>query len=188
MQLDVDLEPISARSATTQPPQSRANHALRAQRLSSPQTFRLERRVDGKLWVVCDATAVAVEVVRCFPWTEPTRFLSLRDSHGTEHAFIDQLEELDTESQKALGPGLSRSGFVLDIVRIERIEEDFELRAFVVDTLQGPRRFQTALDAWPRRVECGALVLEDVYGDLYRIAQPEKLDQRSSELLRLLVD
>jgi hypothetical protein len=37
-------------------------------------------------------------------------------------------------------------------------------------------------------VECGALVLEDVYGDLYRIAQPEKLDQRSFELLRLLVD
>jgi hypothetical protein len=148
----------------------------------------LERRLDGKLWVVRDATAVAVEVVRCFPWTEPTRYLSLRDSHGKEHVFITQLEDLDPESQNALGPGLSRSGFVLDIVRIERIEEDFELRAFVVDTLQGPRRFQTALDAWPRRVECGALVLEDVYGDLYRIAQPEKLDQRSFELLRLLVD
>lgn len=179
MQLDMELEPSSKRG--TSPP-------LTSPAAPPPAGVRLERRVDGKLWLLRGANAVAVEVVRCFPWSEPNRYLSLRDSDGNEHAFITELDELDAASRKALGPGLARAGFVLDIIRIESVEEDFELRSFVVETLQGPRRFQTALDAWPRRLESGGLVLEDVYGDLYRVAQPHRLDQHSLELMRPFID
>lgn len=155
---------------------------------TAPPEFSLERRLDGKLWFVRNGAATPVDIVRCFPWTEPGRFLSLRDVNGVELAFVGELTELDAESRKAMGPGLARAGFVLEVVAVLAVEEDFELRSFVVATRNGERRFQAALDAWPRVLEGGGLVLEDVYGDLYRIAEPSKLDARSLELMRPFID
>src|SRR2546430_58355 len=40
----------------------------------------LERRADGRLWAVRGDAERAVWVRRCFPWSEPTRFVSRRDS------------------------------------------------------------------------------------------------------------
>ncbi|MGC4095450.1 MAG: DUF1854 domain-containing protein [Polyangiaceae bacterium] len=150
--------------------------------------FTLERRVDGKLWLRRGELQIAVEVVRCFPWSEPERFLSLRDTEGNEHGFVSEVAELDAASRQALQSGFGRSGFVLDVVRVHGVEEDFELRCFTVDTMQGRRRFQTTLDAWPRQLENGGIVLEDVYGDLYRISAPHKLDAKSLELMRAFID
>ena len=155
---------------------------------AAPPAFTLERRADGKLWFVRNGAASPCDIVRCFPWTEPGRFLSLRDVNGVELAFVCELGELDAGSQKALGPGLARAGFVLEVVAVLAVEDDFELRSFVVETKNGERRFQAPLDAWPRLLEDGGLVLEDVYGDLYRIAEPSKLDPRSLELMRPFID
>jgi hypothetical protein len=68
------------------------------------------------------------------------------------------------------------------------VEEDFELRCFKVETPQGPRAFQTALDAWPRETPDGGLLIEDVAGDVFRIEDPATLDPRSRELVWELVD
>lgn len=170
------------------PPSSRARGPRPAPRVHEPTRFRLERRLDGKLWLVKGSEAVPVEVVRCFPWTRPEQWLSLRDSGGVERAFIGNQWELDNESRAALNAGLSRSSFVLEVTRVLRVEEDFELRSFQVETEQGPRRFQTSLDAWPRELAGGGLVLEDVHGDLYRLSAPHALDAQSRKWLRALID
>lgn len=163
--------------------------SFRASPESSAVTgFRLERRPDGRLWLTRAGEAIAIDIVRCFPWTEPHRFLSLRDAQGNELAFVAEVRELDIESQRALALGLARSGFVLEVVAVLAVEEDFELRSFVVRTRHGERRFQTALDAWPRLLEDGGLVLEDVYGDLYKVPHPNGLDPRSLELMRPFID
>ncbi|MFZ5895756.1 MAG: DUF1854 domain-containing protein [Myxococcota bacterium] len=180
MQPDIETAAVSSRRGNP-------SAVLRAKSASAPG-FRLERRVDGKLWLSREENWVAVEVVRCFPWTQPDRFLSLRDSDGTEHGFVAAVRDLDAESQRALQQGLLRSGFVLEVTRVLEVEEDFELRSFAVETVQGPRRFQTALDAWPRELDGGGLVIEDVYGDLYRISAPHKLDEKSLELMRAFID
>lgn len=170
------------------PPSKRALRNQPAGRAEPEGAALLERRVDGKLWLRKGGDFAPVEVVRCFPWSQPERFLSLRDASGSERAFIGDLSELDTKSQTALRAGLVRSGFVLEVTRVLGIEENFELRSFSVETAQGPRRFQTALDAWPRELEGGAVVLEDVHGDLYRLSAPQKLDAQSRRLLRALID
>jgi hypothetical protein len=149
---------------------------------------RLERRIDGKLWLVKSAGDVAVELVRCFPWTSPARYLSLRNSEGEEQAFVLDASELDPHSRRAVEQTLARSSFVLEITRILSVEEDFELRSWRVETAQGPRTFQTPLDGWPRELDAGGLVVEDVYGDLYRITDPERLDPKSKRLLWAFVD
>jgi len=148
----------------------------------------IERRRDGRLWVIDVRGETPVELVRAFPWTAPTRYLSLRDASGEERAFVSDLRVLDAASRTALEAALAQAGFVLDIVRVDSVEEDFELRTFVVETEHGPRRFQTPLDAWPREVPDGALVLQDVYGDLYRIRDARRLDPKSRELLWAFAD
>jgi hypothetical protein len=170
------------------PPSSRAAGTRRPKRADEPTRFRLERRLDGKLWLVKGNESLPVEVVRCFPWTRPEQWLSLRDKEGVERAFVSELWELDNTSRAALTAGLSRSAFVLEITRVLRVEEDFELRSFQVETEQGPRRFQTSLDAWPRELAGGGLVLEDVHGDLYRLSAPHSLDAQSRKWLRALID
>ena len=148
----------------------------------------LERRVDGQLWAVQGDNARAVSVRRCFPWSEPTRFVSLRDRDDEEVALIAESSELDRDSRRALERALVEAGFVLQITRIHDIDEEVEIRTWKVETAQGPRRFQTKLDDWPRELPGGGLLVRDVAGDLYQIANRDELDEKSKKLLWAFAD
>ena len=145
--------------------------------------LRLERRVDGQIWAATGEEAIAVRVVRCFPWSDPKRFISLRDFDDEEVALVGELDELDPASRKTLEEGMVEAGFVLQVQRILDIEEEIEIRMWVVQTAQGPRSFQTPRDEWPREVPGGGLLIRDVAGDLYYIAEPAKLDADSQRHL-----
>lgn len=151
-------------------------------------TLALEQRRDGRLWALLAERAAPVKLRRCFPWTFPERYISLQTEDNVELAFVSDPKELDAASQAALSQALSEAGFVFLIQRVHSVEEDFELRCFKVETPQGPRAFQTALDAWPRETSDGGLLIEDVAGDVFRIEDPSTLDPRSRELLWELVD
>jgi Domain of unknown function (DUF1854) len=155
---------------------------------SSQATLSLEKRHDGRLWALLAERAAPVKLRRCFPWTFPERYISLQSDDNTELAFVSDPKELSAASQAALSQALSEAGFVFLIQRVHSVEEDFELRCFKVETPQGPRAFQTALDAWPRETPDGGLLIEDVAGDVFRIEDPGALDPRSRELLWELVD
>lgn len=153
-----------------------------------PAPLSLERRRDGRLWALLAERAVPVKLRRCFPWTAPERYISLQTEDDLELALISDPQTLSAASQAALSQALSEAGFVFLIRRVYSVKEDFELRCFEVETPQGKRSFQTALDAWPRETPEGGLVIEDVAGDVFRIEDPESLDARSRELLWELVD
>jgi Domain of unknown function (DUF1854) len=155
---------------------------------SSQATLSLEKRHDGRLWALLAERAAPVKLRRCFPWTFPERYISLQTDDNTELAFVSDPAELSAASQAALSQALSEASFVFLIQRVHSVEEDFELRCFKVETPQGPRAFQTALDAWPRETPDGGLLIEDVAGDVFRIEDPSTLDPRSRELLWELVD
>jgi hypothetical protein len=161
-------------------------------RASAPEAARspltLEKRRDGRLWALLAERAAPVKLRRCFPWTFPERYISLQAEDNTELAFVTNPDELDAASRAALGQALAEAGFVFLITRVYSVEEDFELRCFKVETPQGPRTFQTALDAWPRETPDGGLLIEDVAGDVFRIEAAETLDPKSRELVWELVD
>jgi hypothetical protein len=148
----------------------------------------LERRPDGRLWAVREGRTVSVYVRRCFPWSAPARYVSLRDAEEEEVALIADPRALDPSSREALDGALLEAGFVLEVTGIEEIEEDFEIRCWEVHTSHGRRRFQTPLEEWPRAAPGGGLLVEDVCGDLYWIPQPDRLDARSQRLLWAFVD
>lgn len=150
--------------------------------------LRIERRVDGKLWSVCGDREVVVKIVRCFPWSAPTQYLSLRDETDQEVALLRDVDELDPASRGVLRESLVAAGFVLDVLRVDEVEEDFEIRCWKVQTRQGPRTFQTSRDTWPQKTPNGELLLQDVAGDLFRIPPSDRLDEKSKKLLWAFVD
>src|SRR6266487_2411831 len=150
--------------------------------------LRLERRADGRLWAVRGDAQRAVWVRRCFPWSEPGRFVSLRDDGDQEFGLVRDPAELDPASRRVLEEALMAAGFVFEITRVTAIEEEVEIRHWRVETRQGTRSFQTRLDAWPRPLPHGGLLIRDVAGDLYHLPEPAALDHQSRALLWAFVD
>lgn len=150
--------------------------------------LRLEWRADGSLWALRGDEERPVSVRRCFPWTEPTRHLSLRDADEEEFALVRDPAELDARSRAALEMALAVAGFVFEVIRVLEIEEEVEIRRWRVETRQGPRTFQTRLDDWPRLLPHGGLLIRDLAGDLYHLLEPKQLDKQSRELLWAFVD
>jgi len=153
-----------------------------------PGELILERRADGRVWAVRDGAERAVWVRRCFPWSEPGRFLSLRDDDEEEFALVRDVAELAPASRQVLEEALVAAGFVFEVTRVVAIEEEIEIRHWQVETRQGPRTFQTRLDDWPRHLPHGGLLVRDVSGDLYHLADPQALDRKSRALLWAFVD
>jgi len=157
---------------------------------TSPESAEVRLRADddGRLFVVVDDQAVAVRLRQCFPWSEPRSYLSLRDEKEREVALIDDPAALQPESRRAIEHALAAAGFVLEVTRILRVDEEVEIRHWSVETVHGPRSFQTHLDDWPRTLPGGDLLIRDVAGDLYRLRNPKGMDRRSRELLWAFVD
>src|SRR5437588_7113301 len=90
--------------------------------------LRLERRADGRLWALRGDVERAVWVRRCFPWSEPTRFVSLRDDEEHEFALVRDPAELGPSSRRVLEEAMVAAGFVFEIIRVMGIEEEVEIR------------------------------------------------------------
>ena len=158
------------------------------QDLEEQEELKLERREDGQLWAASNGDERAVRVHRCFPWSEPGSYLSLRDTENEEFVLVRSLDDLEPASRSVLQDAIAEVGFVLEVERITEVEEEVEIRSWKVETRQGPRRFQTRLDDWPMDVPGGGIVIRDVAGDLYHVADPEELDAKSRVWLWAFVD
>ena len=143
---------------------------------------------DGRLTVEIGGRRISVRLRQCFPWSQPHHHLSLRDDADREIAMVEDPAALGEESRCAIEHALAIAGFVLNVTRVVSIDEEVEIRQWVVDTAQGRRSFQTHLDDWPRSLPGGALLIRDVAGDLYRLADPATLDRHSRDLLWAFVD
>src|SRR5258706_4905078 len=113
-------------------------------------TLALGWRRGGSLWALRGDEERAVSVRRCFPWSEPTRHLSLRDSDEEEFALVRDPAELDPRSRAALETALAVAGFVFEVTRVLEIDEEVQIRRWRVETQHGPRTFQTRAAQLPR--------------------------------------
>jgi hypothetical protein len=151
--------------------------------------LKLERRRDGQIWAVREGSEdVAVRVQPCFPWTHTRRYVSVRDADDNELALVADLGELDEGVRGLIEEALAEIGFVLEITRLDSLETEFEIRNWKVETRQGPFTFQTKLDDWPHPLPGGGLLIRDVAGNLFRIADPHALNAHSRKLLHPFVD
>ncbi len=176
----MDLPELTERAERAAPP-------VRHPTVFAPGPF-LRIGADGRLMFHGAGAPVAVRLRQCFPWSEPHRYVSLRDADDREIALVDDPASLDEHSRQALEQALAEAGFVLDVTKVVDVDEEVEIRHWMVHTRQGERTFQTHLDDWPRVLPDGGLLIRDVAGDLYRLDNPASLDKRSRELLWAFVD
>ena len=158
---------------------------------AGPQTGKTRLRLgsDGRLRLMKDdETETVVGVKRCFPWSYPLEWLSIRNDEGEELALVESASQLDLASRDALVIALEEAGFVFEVTKILAIEEEFELRQWRVELKEGGRIFQTRLSTWPRELPSGGLLIQDVAADLYLIPDPEALDEASQKLLWAFTD
>jgi hypothetical protein len=144
---------------------------------------QLDSNEAGQLLLRNQHGSIPVAPVPCFPWSEPENYISLRDESGREVAFIHSAAELDHSSRAALELTLRQAGFVFIVTSIEKVEDEFELRTWSVNTRQGSRSFQTKLEEWPRILENGAVIIRDLSGDFYQIEDQAALDPASQKLI-----
>src|SRR2546426_5505478 len=139
------------------------------------RTLTLEWRGDGSLWALRGDEECAVSVRRCFPWSEPMRHLSLRDSDEQEFALVKDPAELDPRSRAALEVALAVAGFVFEVTRVLEIEEEVEIRHWRGEAQQGPRPVQTRVGDLARAVPHGGGVVRGLARGLFRPAPPAGL-------------
>jgi hypothetical protein len=135
------------------------------------------------LWLTRGDLRVRVRPVRCFPWSSPAELISLRDENDREELLVERPSDLDPTSARALQTALLAAGFVLDIERVDSIEEDYEMRIWHTETRHGKRTFQTKLDEWPWASPDGGHLVRDLAGDLFRLPPLETLDEKTRRQL-----
>ncbi len=156
--------------------------------MDSKRPFTLEAGIGGGVVVVRAGERTSARVIPCFPWSDSMKYISLRDEKDKELAFVSDFDELDIDSRQALLEALAQASFVLEIMKIESIEEEYEIRNWKVVTRQGACSFQTKMTDWPRKLANGEVLIRDVSGNLFYVERPETMDKKSRKLLWALAD
>lgn len=150
--------------------------------------LRVTRAEDGRYRAAWAGHKCVVRVGTCFPWTAPGTFVSLRGEDNKEVALIPSLDEVDAESGAVLRHALRESAFAFEIIRVEKVNKEFEIRLWVVTCAEGPRTFQTKVDHYPQPLPPDGLLITDVAGDVYVIHDWRALDKHSRKQIAMFVD
>ncbi len=143
----------------------------------------------GRLLCARDGEAVEVQVYPCFPLSHPTAFISLAEVvGGNEIALVESLDDLDARSRGLLEQHLHEKTFAIEITAILSVAEGPSSREWQVETSSGARKFLSPLDAWPRVLDTGGVVIQDISEDLYVVPEIEELDAKSRRMLWALMD
>lgn len=129
-----------------------------------------------------------VDLHMSFPFSEPDRFISVREPEGDEIALIKDLSELDAASQDAIREELRWRYYTPKIQRIISYKEEFGHTYWEVETNRGRHKFVTrGRDQTVRRISENRTLILDVSGNRYEIADLEQLDARSRDYLATLL-
>jgi len=123
-----------------------------------------------------------VAVRLAFPYSEPARYVAFVHEGEPIGMLLDPAE-LDAQSRRLLEEELSKRYHVPEIVRVLSITESNNATSWRVETDKGPRQFLVRDRHNFRRIKGGDLVIVDVDGNRFRLAQARQLDPESKRLL-----
>lgn len=125
---------------------------------------------------------------RCFPLSEPERFISVLGKDGKERFILDDLNGLDVASRAIAAGELDRRYFTPEIERILELKQEAGMWRFVIVTGRGESDFyvrnwrDSAFELRP-----GRWMIASVDGGRYEIPDLERLDLGSRRLLDQLL-
>ncbi len=133
-----------------------------------------------------------VVAVRCFPVTNPTEFVSIREpdskkkGRGKEIGMIRRMSEMPKETQALIDEELYRRYFTPEITKITGMKEKFGYSYWDVETSAGKVTFVLNNPFSNIRVlEDESVFINDIDGNCFKITDVAKLDPASFRRLEI---
>lgn len=145
----------------------------------------------GEVFLSCMIAGEAhpnVHLIRAFPLSSPTEFISIRDHEHKELGIIESLDNLDAASRKVADEELSRRYFTPSITKINSLKNEASMWKFDVETTRGHSDFYVR--NWrdnAHELTPGRWQITSVDGGRYEILNLDHLDERSQILIEQLL-
>lgn len=130
---------------------------------------------------------VDVRLRRAFPWSQPGRLVSVRDSEGKELLLIDDLEPLDDGRRKTIERWLGDTSFLPRIVSVVDVDVRFGYQQWKVRTDRGPAEFRVQEREDIRFLPDGRFRIKDADGTVYEMVRLDELDEASRHAIEPLI-
>lgn len=127
---------------------------------------------------------VDVRVARCFPWSVPQAYVSIRNKEGKEVVLLKSLDELDEASRAIVQQELYDKVFNPKITRIADHRTEFGITSVSAETDRGPVIFQIRSRDDIRILSATRLLFRDADGNTYEVADVTTLDAYSQKFLQ----
>lgn len=143
---------------------------------------RIERDPAGQLIAHLegyDEPVVDVRVARCFPWSVPDEYVSVRNCEGREIALLRSLKELDPDSRKIIEREIHDRVFNPKIKRVIECRDEFGVTSVRAETDRGEVTFQIRSRDDVRVLSPTRALFRDADGNTYELEDLDALDSTS---------
>ncbi len=158
--------------------QSESPQEVRIERIVRNATGQIEVFVSGRDDPIADA-----RVARCFPWSLPECYVSIRDKDGKEVVLLKSVQELDPASRQLVLDELHDKVFNPKIQRVLEHKNDFGVISITADTDRGRVTFQVRSRDDIRFLTPTQALFRDADGNVYELADVTRLDPASRKWL-----
>ena len=139
---------------------------------------RLVAHVAGR-----DEPIVDVRVARCFPWSAPECFVSIRDKDGKEICLLKTPGELDRTDRELIEEELARKVFNPKILKVLSCDTEFGVTSVHAETDRGEVTFQIREREAVRALSEKRALFRDVDGNTYELTDINEMDSASQRML-----
>ena len=151
----------------------------RVKSVSRNEQGQLVVRLEGQ-----DEPIVDVRVARCFPWSTPDTYISIRKKEGKEIALFKTLDEMDEGSRKTVAEELQDKNFNPKIRRVIDYKSEFGILSITAQTDRGLVTFQIRSRDDVRLLSPTSAIFRDADGNTYELSDLHALDPRSRKYLQ----
>ena len=154
-----------------------------------PPEFQLTRDSKGALALKRpgEDEIANVRIRRAFPWTNPSRHISIRSAEGKELLLIENPADLTQAQRSLIEQALRESTFIPRITRILDCDTRFGHQNWSVETDAGRVEFRVQEREDIRFLPDGRFTVKDVEGNVYELPRLGDLDAHSQRALEKLI-
>lgn len=129
-----------------------------------------------------------INIIRTFPFTAPSEYLSIRKSDGKneEIGIIEKLNNFDTDTVKLIETQLDLRYFMPQVTKIYSIKEEYGHAYWFVNTDKGKCKFSTSAGSGGSVLQLGdRIIITDSNENRYEIKDVNSLSQKELKSLEL---
>lgn len=147
--------------------------------------FELHRDAFGRLHYADESgqTAVGASVTRCFPYSDPERWIAISDAKGNELACLESLDEAPEAARRLLEEELAQREFTPVIRRVYSTSGVTEPCEWDVETDRGRTKLVLKSEDDIRRIAAHGALIRDAVGIRYLIPDSRLLDSSSRQIV-----